>query len=214
MGTPRAPPGYRWIIDPIDGTPYLRSPVSRSGATLVGLEYQKDEQILGVAVSARHGLQTYRAPCARRASRFATISPIRVSPVAKLATTGLLLIYSEPLLVHEKAGRQEQFIDLTSARTQKQARVSATSMAFLLCVAVGSAPRSWSSMACWRLGRGRDQTDRSRRRAAISATGRLLDALDSPAGRDRQQRSSCMIEVLAVSSTNRLPLPRPRGTGR
>ena len=50
--------GFRWIIDPIDGTRnFVRGiPI---WATLVGLEYQ-DKQILGVAVAPAMGL-TYRA---------------------------------------------------------------------------------------------------------------------------------------------------------
>src|SRR5258708_16748262 len=51
--------GFRWIIDPIDGTRnFVRGiPI---WATLVGLEF-KDEQIMGVAAAPSMGL-TYRAP--------------------------------------------------------------------------------------------------------------------------------------------------------
>jgi histidinol-phosphatase len=127
-GDTKGTSGYRWIIDPIDGTRnFVRGiPI---WATLVGLEY-KDEQILGVAVVPAMGF-TYRAM--RGDGAFRNDSPIRVSPVDKLADA--LLIYSS-LSWFIKAGRQEQFIELT-LRTQKQ-RGFGDFYGFLL-VAQGSA---------------------------------------------------------------------------
>jgi histidinol-phosphatase len=103
--------GYRWIIDPIDGTRnFVRGiPI---WATLVGLEY-KDEQIMGVAVVPAME-QTYRA--LRGDGAFRNDRPIHVSTVDKLSEA--LLMYSS-LSWFIKAGRQEQFIELTQ-RTQKQ----------------------------------------------------------------------------------------------
>jgi len=103
--------GFRWIIDPIDGTRNFvrRIPI---WATLVGLEY-KDEQIAGVAVVPSMGL-TYRA--LRGDGAYRNDRPIRVSAVDKLSDA--LLMYSS-LSWFMRAGRQEQFIELT-LRTQKQ----------------------------------------------------------------------------------------------
>jgi len=103
--------GFRWIIDPIDGTRnFVRGiPI---WATLVGLEY-KDEQIMGIAVIPAMA-QTYRA--LRGDGAFRNDRPIKVSNVDKMGDA--MLMYSS-LSYFIKAGRQDQFLELTK-RTQKQ----------------------------------------------------------------------------------------------
>jgi histidinol-phosphatase len=110
-GDTRGTSGFRWIIDPIDGTRNFvrRIPI---WATLVGLEY-KDEQIMGVAVVPAMG-ETYRA--LRGDGAYRNDRPIHVSSVDKLEDA--LLMYSS-LSWFMKAGREKQFIELT-LRTQKQ----------------------------------------------------------------------------------------------
>jgi histidinol-phosphatase len=103
--------GFRWIIDPIDGTRnFVRNiPI---WATLVGLEFQ-DEQIMGVACVPSLGL-TYRA--LRGDGAYRNDRLIHVSAVDKLSEA--LLMYSS-LGWFMKAGREKQFIELT-LHTQKQ----------------------------------------------------------------------------------------------
>ena len=103
--------GFRWIIDPIDGTrSFVRGiPI---WATLVGLEY-RDEQVAGVCEVPVLG-QTYRALRGDGAYRGAR--PLRVSDVATLE--GAMLFYSS-LSWFVRAGRQEEFLALT-VRTQRQ----------------------------------------------------------------------------------------------
>jgi histidinol-phosphatase len=96
--------GYRWIIDPIDGTRgFVRGvPI---WATLVGLEY-KGEQIAGVAhVPALK--QTYRA--LRGEGAFRDDRRIEVSTVDNLAEAHLF--YSS-ISWFAKAGRQDAFLKL------------------------------------------------------------------------------------------------------
>jgi histidinol-phosphatase len=103
--------GFRWIIDPVDGTRnFIRGiPI---WATLVGLEH-KGEPILGVAhVPALK--QTYRALRGDGAHR--DDRRIAVSKVASLAEA--IMFYSS-LSWFIKAGRQDVFLDL-AARTQRQ----------------------------------------------------------------------------------------------
>jgi histidinol-phosphatase len=103
--------GYRWIIDPIDGTrSFVRAiPV---WATLVGLEY-RGETIAGVAVLPALG-QTYRA--LRGDGAYRDERRIRVSDVSRLADA--MLFYSS-LSWFLKAGCQDAFLDLT-LRTDRQ----------------------------------------------------------------------------------------------
>ena len=103
--------GYRWIIDPIDGT---RSFVRHIPiwATLVGLEY-KGEQIGGVAYVPVFG-QVYRA--LRGDGAFVNDRRIRVSDTATLADS--LMCYSS-LRWFQKAGREKTFLELVS-RTNRQ----------------------------------------------------------------------------------------------
>jgi histidinol-phosphatase len=103
--------GFRWIIDPIDGTRnYVRGiPL---WATLIGLEY-KEEQILGVAdVPAMS--QTYRA--LRGEGAFRNGQRIHVSKVSDLSQA--MMFYSS-LSWFIKAGRQDAFLEL-SGRVQRQ----------------------------------------------------------------------------------------------
>jgi histidinol-phosphatase len=103
--------GFRWIIDPIDGTRnFVRGiPV---WATLVGLEY-KGEQIAGVAEAPalRAAWRALRGDGAYRGDR-----RIRVSDEADLKKS--LLFYSS-LSWFLKAGRQDAFLELTLA-TERQ----------------------------------------------------------------------------------------------
>ena len=103
--------GFRWIIDPIDGTrSFVRGvPI---WATLVGLEY-KGEQILGVVELPALG-QTYRA--LRGDGAYRGERRIHVSEVATLDEAHLF--YSS-ISWFIKAGRRDAFLDL-ACRTQRQ----------------------------------------------------------------------------------------------
>src|SRR5262249_13071117 len=104
--------GYRWIIDPVDGT---RSFVRNIPlwATLVALEYN-GEPIAGVAYLPALGGATYRA--LRGDGAYRDARRIRVSDVATLAES--LLFYSS-ITWFMKAGMQEQFLRLAT-QTQRQ----------------------------------------------------------------------------------------------
>jgi histidinol-phosphatase len=103
--------GYRWIIDPIDGTrSFVRGvPI---WATLVGLEYKR-ETIAGVVFLPAMGL-TYRAM--RGDGAFRNDRPIHVSRVDKLAEAHLFYSSISWFL---KAGREKQFLELVK-ETQRQ----------------------------------------------------------------------------------------------
>ena len=103
--------GFRWVIDPIDGT---RSFVRHIPiwATLVGLEY-RGEQIGGVAYLPVFG-QTYRA--LRGDGAYVNERRIRVSDVDKLSDS--LMCYSS-IRWFQSAGREKTFLDLVAA-TQRQ----------------------------------------------------------------------------------------------
>jgi histidinol-phosphatase len=103
--------GYRWVIDPIDGTRnYVRGiPI---WATLVGLEY-RGEQIAGVADLPAMGI-TYRA--LRGDGAYRGDRRIHVSSVGDLRDA--VMFYSS-LSWFVKAGKQDVFLDL-AARTQRQ----------------------------------------------------------------------------------------------
>lgn len=103
--------GYRWVIDPIDGTKsFVRHiPI---WATLIGLEYQ-GEQIGGVAYLPVLGL-TYRA--LRGDGAYANDRPIRVSATPTLAEA--LLCYSS-VSWFLRAGREQAFLELVR-RTARQ----------------------------------------------------------------------------------------------
>jgi histidinol-phosphatase len=103
--------GFRWIIDPIDGTrSFVRGvPI---WATLVGIEY-KGEAIGGVVFVPPFG-HVYRA--LRGDGAYRGDRRIRVSDVSKLNEAQMF--YSS-LSWFTKAGREQQFLEL-SKRTQRQ----------------------------------------------------------------------------------------------
>jgi histidinol-phosphatase len=103
--------GFRWIIDPIDGTrSFVRGiPI---WATLVGLEY-KGEQIAGVCeVPAMH--QTYRA--LRGDGAYRGDRRIHVSQIDNLAGAH---IYYSSISWFVEAGCRDAFLELVT-RTQRQ----------------------------------------------------------------------------------------------
>jgi histidinol-phosphatase len=103
--------GFRWIIDPIDGTKsFVRHiPI---WATLIGLEYQK-EQIAGVVYIPVLGM-TYRA--LRGADAYNNERKIHVSDVSSLSDS--LVCYSS-ISWFTKAGREKAFLEL-ARRTSRQ----------------------------------------------------------------------------------------------
>jgi histidinol-phosphatase len=103
--------GYRWIIDPIDGTrSFVRGiPI---WATLVGLEH-RGEQIAGVAVAPALR-ETWRA--LRGDGAYRNDKRVRVSDINDLSKS--ILFYTS-LSWFLKAGRQDQFLELVQ-RTEKQ----------------------------------------------------------------------------------------------
>ncbi len=103
--------GFRWIIDPIDGTRNFVRGIPL-WATLIGLEYQ-EEQIVGVADLPAMN-QSYRA--LRGQGAFRDDRRIHVSKVSDLSRA--VMFYSS-LSWFIKAGRQEAFLDLVK-RVQRQ----------------------------------------------------------------------------------------------
>jgi histidinol-phosphatase len=103
--------GFRWVIDPIDGTRSFVRGVPIWG-TLVGLEY-KNEQILGVVEVPALGL-TYRA--LRGDGAYRGDRRLRVSEIASLAEAHLF--YSS-VSWFVKSGRRDAFLELAS-RTERQ----------------------------------------------------------------------------------------------
>jgi len=103
--------GYRWIIDPIDGTrSFVRGvPI---WATLVGLDY-KGESVAGAASVPAMGL-LYRAM--RGDGAFRNDRPIRVSGVDQLSEAH---VFYSSISWFMKAGRERQFINLVK-QTQRQ----------------------------------------------------------------------------------------------
>jgi histidinol-phosphatase len=103
--------GFRWIVDPIDGTRNFVRNIPL-WATLIGLEY-KEEQIVGVAQLPALN-QTYRA--LRGEGAFRDDRRIHVSKVSELSQA--VMFYSS-LSWFIKAGRQEAFLELVK-RVQRQ----------------------------------------------------------------------------------------------
>jgi histidinol-phosphatase len=103
--------GYRWIVDPIDGTRGFIRGIPLWG-TLVGLEY-RGEAIAGVAYAPALG-QMWHA--LRGHGAFRDDTPIRVSDVERLADATLL--YSN-LKWFAKGGKRDAFLELTQV-TQRQ----------------------------------------------------------------------------------------------
>src|SRR3984957_6273971 len=110
-GDPPGASGYRWIIDPIDGTrSFIRGiPL---WATLVGLEY-KGEQIAGVVEAPALG-QSWRALRGDGAHR--NDRPIHVSDVAELSQA---LVFYSGLGWFIEAGVDGAFHEIRQ-RTEKQ----------------------------------------------------------------------------------------------
>src|SRR5262245_59608371 len=103
--------GFRWIIDPVDGTRSFVRGVPL-WATLVGLEY-RGEQIAGVAeVPALR--QTYRA--LRGDGAFRDDRRIHVSTIDRLDEAH---VYYSSISWFIKGGCDKQFLDLVT-RTQRQ----------------------------------------------------------------------------------------------
>lgn len=96
--------GFRWIIDPIDGTRSFVRGIPL-WATLVGLEY-RDEQIAGIAEVPALG-HTYRA--LRGDGAFRNDRRIHVSNLAEMSQA---LVFYSSLSWFVKAERQEQFLEL------------------------------------------------------------------------------------------------------
>jgi histidinol-phosphatase len=104
--------GFRWIIDPIDGTKSFIRHVPL-WATLIGLEY-KGEQIGGVVYIPAMGMM-YRA--LRGGGAFRDERPIRVSATPSLA--GSLLCYSS-LNWFTNAGRLDDFLKLYGSTARQR----------------------------------------------------------------------------------------------
>jgi histidinol-phosphatase len=103
--------GYRWVLDPIDGTrSYVRG--IPMWAVLVGLEYN-GEVIAGVAEVAPLG-QTYHA--LRGHGAYRNDRRIRVSEQSDLSKS---LVFYSSLSWFLKAGREAEFIELVR-RSERQ----------------------------------------------------------------------------------------------
>jgi histidinol-phosphatase len=103
--------GFRWIIDPIDGTRNFVRGIPIWG-TLVGLEH-RDEQIAGVVEVPSLG-QTYRA--LRGDGAWRGERRIRVSDITDL---GEAILFYSSLSWFVRAGKQQEFLEL-AVRTQRQ----------------------------------------------------------------------------------------------
>jgi histidinol-phosphatase len=103
--------GYRWIVDPIDGTRNFMRGMPLWG-TLVGLEY-RGEAIAGAAAmpSLGHSYRALRGDGAYRDSRRLHVSDTASLGDAVLACSSLSGFF--------KAGREAQFMELVR-RTQRQ----------------------------------------------------------------------------------------------
>jgi histidinol-phosphatase len=103
--------GYRWIVDPIDGTRSFVRGVPH-WATLVGLEFDR-RPIAGVAYEPVID-RTWRALQGAGASR--DDQPIHVSKIDRLDESSM---FYSALSWFVKAGREKQFLQLVAA-TQRQ----------------------------------------------------------------------------------------------
>jgi histidinol-phosphatase len=103
--------GFRWIIDPIDGTRSFVRGIPLWG-TLLGLEY-KGEQIAGVAVAPALG-ETWRA--LRGDGAYRNDRPIHVSTIDRLADS---LIFYSGVTWFKQAGHLDAFLAL-SGQTDRQ----------------------------------------------------------------------------------------------
>jgi histidinol-phosphatase len=119
--------GYRWVLDPIDGTRSFVRGIPLWGV-LVGLEY-RGEMIAGVADAAPLG-QTFHA--LRGHGAFRGDRPIRVSDETDLSKA---LVFYSSLSWFLRAGREAAFLELV--RSTDRQRGYGDFYAFLL-VAQGS----------------------------------------------------------------------------
>ncbi|MFO0936415.1 MAG: inositol monophosphatase family protein [Gemmataceae bacterium] len=103
--------GYRWIIDPVDGTKSFVRKVPMWG-TLVGLEYQ-DESIAGVVYMPNYG-ELWHA--LRGHGAYHHERRIRVSDVSDLSRS--MITYSS-INWFEKNGCKDQFLELMT-KTDRQ----------------------------------------------------------------------------------------------
>jgi histidinol-phosphatase len=103
--------GFRWVIDPIDGTRSFVRGIPLWG-TLVGLEH-KDEQIAGVvaAPALGHTWHALRGDGAYRNGK-------RIS-VSEESDLGESLVFYSSLSWFVRAGKERQFLELVQ-RTQRQ----------------------------------------------------------------------------------------------
>ncbi len=104
FGTSESSTGYRWIIDPIDGTRSFVRNIPH-WATLVGLEF-RGEMIAGVAFSPADG-HFFRA--LRGEGTFKNDRLVQVSDVATLDQA--LACYSG-VQYFQKAGKEQQFLNV------------------------------------------------------------------------------------------------------
>ncbi|MBO0698664.1 MAG: histidinol phosphate phosphatase [Zavarzinella sp.] len=104
FGTSPGSTGYRWIIDPIDGTRSFVRNIPH-WATLVGLEY-RGEMIAGVSYAPADG-QLYRA--LRGEGAYKNDRRVRVSDVVTLDKA--LAAYSG-VQFFQKAGKERQFLNI------------------------------------------------------------------------------------------------------
>jgi histidinol-phosphatase len=104
--------GFKWIIDPIDGTKSFVRGVPLWG-TLVGLEY-KGEQVAGAVAVPCLG-QLFHA--VRGGGAYRDGSRIRVSDVAELSQAHMC--YSS-IGWFRKAGREQSFFDLAAATDRQR----------------------------------------------------------------------------------------------
>jgi histidinol-phosphatase len=103
--------GYRWVIDPVDGTRSFVRGIPL-WATLIGLEY-RDELIAGVCHLPAMK-QTYRA--LRGDGSYRDDRRLRVSKVDSLARAH---VYYSSISWFKQAGRDRQFLELID-RTERQ----------------------------------------------------------------------------------------------
>lgn len=104
--------GYRWVIDPIDGTkPFIRG-VPLWG-TLIGVEY-RDECVAGAAFAPALGTMWHAV---RGGGAFRDGKPIRVSPEGSLAKS---LFCFSGVNWFRAAGKEAAFLDLCSATGQQR----------------------------------------------------------------------------------------------
>jgi histidinol-phosphatase len=99
--------GYRWVVDPVDGTRSFVRGIPLWG-TIVGLE-QRGEPIAGVVVlPALNGGQVYRA--LRGDGAFKDNQRIRVSEIGRLDQS---ICFFSNLIYFRQAGRRDDFLRLT-----------------------------------------------------------------------------------------------------